>query len=140
LVSVFDDSTYLTWNVGYKMQTTYQQRTEIVAACENEIHLRFSTLLYRYLFFGWLFSDLSKAENIFEQNSSWRHNRTARQHLPTYLWRWSIITMIFFGLGYLSNQKPGTSLWAAGLFTFFAVAFTRTMVVFAFWALLGVVE
>ena len=49
--------------------------------------MAFSTLLYRYFFFGWLFRDASRG-NQFERLAAWRHNQAQARWLPTYMRRW----------------------------------------------------
>lgn len=39
----------------------------------------FRTLLYRYLFFAWLFKDASRG-NLFERAAAWRHNQPQARH------------------------------------------------------------
>ena len=50
----------------------------------------FSTLLYRYFFYGWLFRDVGRG-TIWERASAWRHNRQQARWLPTYMRRWLVV-------------------------------------------------
>ncbi len=58
----------------------------------------FSTLLYRYFFFGWLFRDASRG-NLLERAAAWRHNRVQSQWLPTYMRRWLALGLLCYGIG-----------------------------------------
>lgn len=74
--------------------------------------LTFSTLLYRYFFFGWLFRDVTRG-SVFERAAAWRHNREQAHWLPTYLWRWMGWGLFFYGLGGVVEiilESPGLSL------------------------------
>jgi len=59
--------------------------------------MSFSTLLYRYFFFGWLFKDVNHG-NLLERAAAWRHNRAQARWLPTYLRRWLWCAAFFYGL------------------------------------------
>lgn len=48
------------------------------------------TLLYRYLFYGWLFRDACRG-NLFERAAARRHNRDQARWLPTYMRRWLVL-------------------------------------------------
>jgi len=50
----------------------------------------FSTLLYRYFFYGWLFRDVGRG-TIWERASAWHHNRQQARWLPTYMRRWLVV-------------------------------------------------
>lgn len=60
--------------------------------------LGFSTLLYRYFFFGWLFKDVTRG-TLFERAAAWRYNREQARWLPVYLRRWMWCGLLFYGLG-----------------------------------------
>ncbi len=55
-------------------------------------------LLYRYLFFGWLFRDVNQG-NVFERSAAWRHNHECAPWLLTYLRRWVVLGIVSFALG-----------------------------------------
>ena len=59
--------------------------------------LPFSTLLYRYLFYGWLFRDAGQG-NLWERSQAWRHNRDQSRWLPVYIRRWSVIGVVMLTL------------------------------------------
>jgi hypothetical protein len=56
-------------------------------------------LLYRYLFFAWLFRDASRG-NLFERAAAWRHNQGCARWLPVYMRRWLILGLLLFALGW----------------------------------------
>jgi len=58
----------------------------------------FSTLLYRYFFFGWLYKDVTRG-NIFERAAALRYNREHAHWLLTYLYRWMWCGLVFYALG-----------------------------------------
>jgi hypothetical protein len=58
----------------------------------------FSTLLYRYFFFGWLFKDVTRG-NLFERSAAWRYNREQARWLPTYMLRWLWSGLLLYALG-----------------------------------------
>jgi hypothetical protein len=76
----------------------------------------FSTLLYRYFFFGWLFKDVS-CGSVFDRAAAWRHNRAQAHWLLTYMRRW-----LGWGLGcYLIGCVVELVLGAPGLSALFYV-------------------
>ena len=71
----------------------------------------FTQLLYRYLFFAWLFRDASRG-TLFERAAAWRHNQGCAHWLPVYMRRWLWLGLVFFALGWLVEaglQSPGAS-------------------------------
>jgi len=60
--------------------------------------LPFRTLLYRYLFYGWLFKDVNRG-NLFERAQAWHHNRDQARWLPTYIRRWLVLGALWFAGG-----------------------------------------
>ena len=107
----------------------------VVPAVDAEI--RFATLLYRFLFFDWLFADMTKAKNPFERHAAWQHNRRMRRHLPLYLRRWSVLTALYFGLGTVFEQLLEIRLVAAWFFTWSCVTLTGMVVATVLWVLLA---
>ncbi len=59
--------------------------------------LAFSSLLYRYLFFGWLFHDASRG-NLWERSAALQHNKTQARWLPTYIRRWVVMGMLLLAI------------------------------------------
>ncbi len=98
--------------------------------------LPFRTLLYRFMFFDWLFRDISAARNLFERHAAWQHNRRMRIYLPTYLRRWSVLTAFDFGLGMLFERalQAGLSAW---FFTWSCVSLTGMVVISVAWVFLS---
>lgn len=62
--------------------------------------MTFSTLLYRYFFYGWLFRDAGRGTR-WERTSAWRHNREQARWLPTYLRRWLVIGAALFATAWI---------------------------------------
>ncbi|HEX8962143.1 MAG TPA: hypothetical protein VF801_03985 [Rhodocyclaceae bacterium] len=98
--------------------------------------LRFSTLLYRYVFFDWLFADFAKARTVFERQATWRHNKAMRRHLPTYLRRWFVLAAIAFVLGCVFEMLLET-LVAACFFTGCAMTVSGMAQICVLWLLLS---
>lgn len=90
---------------------------------------RFSTLLYRYFFFGWLFKDVGQG-TVFERAAAARHNREQARWLPVYVMRWLWVGLLFYGIAGVVEmilQAPAMSLvfYAASAMS---VSFTVTIV------------
>ena len=62
--------------------------------------MSFTTLLYRYFFYDWLFRDASRGTPL-EQAAALRYNLEQSRWLPLYLRRWSVITLLFYGTGWV---------------------------------------
>ena len=99
--------------------------------------IAFSTLLYRFLFFDWLFADMSKARNLFERHAAWQHNRKMRRYLPLYLRRWSVITVLDVGIGSAFENFGGGKMLAAWFFAGSCVTVTGLMVIAVLWIFLS---
>jgi hypothetical protein len=63
------------------------------------MELPFRVLLYRYLFFTWLFKDMTRQKNPFERAAAWRYNRERSHWLPLYMRRHIVLGCIFTALG-----------------------------------------
>jgi len=61
--------------------------------------MTFSTLLYRYFFYDWLFHDATRG-TAFERAAALRYNVQQARWLPLYLKRWAVLTLLFYGLGW----------------------------------------
>ena len=61
--------------------------------------LPFGVLLYRYLFFTWLFKDMRRARGAFECAAAWRHNREQAHWLPLYMLRYVTAGLCLVDLG-----------------------------------------
>lgn len=82
-------------------------------AADDSAAPSFGCLVYRYLFFGWLFADLNLARNVVELRAAWRHNREMRRYLPVYLRRWAALFALSFSAGWLAEKGLETTLLAA---------------------------
>jgi hypothetical protein len=56
----------------------------------------FSTQLYRYLFYDWLFRDAGHGD-AWERAAAWRYNSAQSRWLPTYMRRWAIGGVLLLG-------------------------------------------
>lgn len=65
--------------------------------------LPFRVLLYRYLFFTWLFKDIARQMNVFERAAAWRHNREQSRWLPLYMRRYVVLGGALMGAGMLAE-------------------------------------
>lgn len=100
-----------------------------------EIPLR--TLLYRFMFFEWMFADLSAARNLYERHAALQHNRRMCRYLPVYLRRWSVLTACDFGLGMLAERALQASLVSAWFFTWSCVSLTAMVIISVAWLFLS---
>ena len=99
--------------------------------------LPFLTLWYRFIFFDWLFRDANAAANLYERHATLQHNRRMCRYLPTYLRRWSFLTVFDFGLGMLFERALQASLLSAWFFTWSCVTLTGMVVISVAWAFLA---
>jgi len=106
---------------------------ESAAAAE----LPFGTLLYRFLFFDWLFTDMRATHDLFERHAARAHNRYMSRYLPVYLRRWSFLTAFDFGLGCLVEKVLQAGLLSAWFFTWSCVTLTGMVVITVAWAMLA---
>lgn len=93
----------------------------------------FRRLLYRFLFFDWLFRDVSAARDRIERHASLQHNLRMSRYLPIYLRRWSFLTAFDFGLGMLFERVLQASLLSAWCFTWSCVTLTGMVVITVAW-------
>ncbi|MDB5962694.1 MAG: hypothetical protein JWP59_3988 [Massilia sp.] len=99
--------------------------------------LRFRTLLYRFMFFEWMFADISAARNLYERHAAARHNRHMSRYLPVYLRRWSVLTVFDFVSGVLLERGLQASLLSAWFFTWSCVSLTAMVVITVAWLMLS---
>ena len=59
---------------------------------------QFGQTLYRFLFFDWLFRDVSATRDLYERHAAREHNRRMSRYLPVYMRRWSLLAGIDFAL------------------------------------------
>jgi hypothetical protein len=97
----------------------------------------FRRLLYRFLFFDWLFADVSAARNLYERHAARQHNRRMCRYLPLYLRRWSVLTAFDFGLGLVFERILQASLLSAWFFAWSCVTLTGMVVITVAWAFLA---
>ena len=97
----------------------------------------FRRLLYRFLFFDWLFRDVSAARTLFERHAARLHNRKMSRYLPVYLRRWSFLAAFDFGLGVLFEKVLQTGLLSAFFFTWSCVTVTGMVVITVAWVILA---
>jgi hypothetical protein len=99
--------------------------------------LPFRTLLYRFMFFDWLFADVGAARNRLERHAAWQHNRRMCRYLPLYLRRWSVLAGFDFALGLLFERALKASLLSAWFFTWSCVGITGMVVISVAWIFLA---
>ncbi|KQQ97291.1 hypothetical protein [Massilia sp. Leaf139] len=103
----------------------------------GEVHeLRFRTLLYRFIFFDWLFKDVSGARTPIERHAATQHNRRMSKYLPVYLRRWSFLTVLDFALGCLVERALQATLLSAWFFTWSCITATGAVVITVAWIFL----
>lgn len=98
--------------------------------------LPFRTLLYRFIFFDWLFKDMSATQDLYERHAVWQHNRRMSRYLPTYLRRWSFLTVVDFLLGFAFERLLQASLVSAWFFTWSCVTLAGMAVIAVSWLML----
>jgi hypothetical protein len=96
----------------------------------------FGRLLYRFLFFDWLFADASRARNLYERHAARQHNQRMARYLPVYLRRWSFLATLDFALGCLSERVLQAGLLSAWFFTWSCLTLTGMVVITVMWAAL----
>ena len=80
-----------------------------------------SQVLYRYVWPFWLLKDATRGDR-YARAAAYRHNRDMRDHLPGYLMRWLLVSVLTLavasGFSTLSAPRAGTvdlfALLAAG--------------------------
>lgn len=98
--------------------------------------ISFRTLLYRFIFFDWLFRDVSAARNLFERHAALQHNKYMSRYLPVYLRRWSVLATFDFGLGFLFERGLQATVWSACFFTWSCMSVAGMVVIVVAWVLL----
>ena len=96
----------------------------------------FRTLLYRFIFFDWLFRDVSAARNRFERHAALQHNKYMSRYLPVYLRRWSVLATFDFGLGFLFERGLQATVWSACFFTWSCMTMVGMVVILVAWVFL----
>jgi hypothetical protein len=96
----------------------------------------FGQTLYRFLFFDWLFRDVSAAGNLFERHAAREHNRRMSRYLPVYMRRWSVLATFDFALGFLCERVMSATMLSALFFTGSCVTVTGVVVMTVTWLFL----
>jgi hypothetical protein len=97
----------------------------------------FWRLLYRFLFFDWLFADVHAARNRFERHAAAQHNRRMCRYLPVYLRRWSVLAAFDYALGVLFERTLQAGILSAWFFTWSCVTLTGMVVITVAWVILA---
>ena len=85
------------------------------------MNLPLRVALYRYVFFGWLFRDLSRQSDVYAFAAALRHNREQSRWVPVYLRRYAMFGVILGGFGFAIES------WSAFVSAFFYVPGTLTV-------------
>jgi uncharacterized oligopeptide transporter (OPT) family protein len=93
----------------------------------------FGRTLYRFLFFDWLFRDVSRARNLYERHAAREHNRRMSRYLPVYMRRWSVLATFDFALGFLFERVLSATVLSALFFTGTCVTVTGILVMSVIW-------
>ncbi|MCC2972959.1 hypothetical protein [Massilia sp. IC2-476] len=96
----------------------------------------FGQTLYRFLFFDWLFRDVSAARNLYERHAAREHNRRMSRYLPVYMRRWSVLAGFDFALGFLFERVLSATALSAVFFTGSCVTLTGIAVMTVTWLFL----
>jgi len=91
------------------------------------MEIPFRVLLYRYVFFAWLFQDMSRPRSLLERAAVWRYNQEQSRWLPLYMLRYIVMGFSLAGLGAVAESlSPVLSVmfWVPSTMTvpMFAVA------------------
>jgi hypothetical protein len=103
---------------------------------ETPAELPFRSLLYRFLFFDWLFRDVGAARTRIERHAAFQHNRRMSRYLPVYLRRWSFLTAFDFALGLLFEKVLQAGLLSAWFFAWSCVTLAGMVVITVAWIVL----
>lgn len=75
----------------------------------------FWCLLYRYIWPFHYFRDVTRGTRI-QRQQNYRHNRAMRVHLPGFMAKWTILSMVWFSFGGVLSRTTDLTLPAAGCF------------------------
>jgi hypothetical protein len=101
----------------------------------NEV-MPFRTLLYRFIFFDWLFKDVNAARNVIERHAALQHNKYMSRYLPIYFRRWTVMASFDFILGWLFERALQATVLSAYFFTWSCVTMAGMVVIAAAWIFL----
>jgi len=96
----------------------------------------FRTLLYRFMFFDWLFRDVSAARNRIERHAALQHNKYMSRYLPIYLRRWTVMATFDFMLGFVFERMLQATMLSAYFFTWSCASVAGIVVIAVAWLLL----
>lgn len=96
----------------------------------------FRTLLYRFIFFDWLFRDVSAARNLFERHAALQHNKDMSRYLPLYFRRWTVLATFDFGLGFVFERFLQTTMLSACFFTWSCMTMVGMVIIAVAWVFL----
>lgn len=111
-----------------------QMQQDDGATATSEVPFR--TLLYRFMFFDWLFKDMSRARDLFERHAVLRHNKYMSRYLPVYLRRWTVMAAFDFALGFLFERFLQATIVAAYFFTWSCLSMAGLAVIATAWVFL----
>jgi hypothetical protein len=97
------------------------------------------SLLYRYWFWGWLFADATQRD-LLQRAAALRHNIAQRVHLPCYMHRWSVCTMIWLSIGFALERGICHPWTIASAYTGAVLALLVLIVAATGWLLLATHE
>ena len=89
-------------------------------------------LLYRYLFFDWLFRDVNHG-SVLERAAARRFNREMQRYLPSYLRRWSVLVASSSLLGAWLEGGLGLKGVAAAFYLITSLAIAMSMLILRVW-------
>jgi hypothetical protein len=118
------------------LRRTTHQGVCMTSEHQTGANLRFRTLLYRFIFFDWLFEDVGGARTPIERHAATQHNRRMSKYLPVYLRRWSFLTVLDFALGCLVERALQATLLSAWFYTWTCITATGTVVITVAWIFL----
>ena len=95
-------------------------------------HREFSSLLYRYFFFDWLFREVARG-NVFERSAAWQHNKKQAHWMLTYLKRWTVLAGFLFASGGLCAVVFEEPWVCVPFFILFSVAIPIGSVIVVAW-------
>ena len=116
---------------------TIEKHPNAAQAAEQPPELSFWALWYRFLFFDWLFHDVSAARDRIERHAAFQHNRSMCRYLPVYLRRWSFLAAFDFALGVMFEKVLQAGLLSAWFFTWSCVTLTGMVVITVAWLILA---
>lgn len=95
----------------------------------------FSTLLYRYFFYGWLFRDATRG-TAWQRGAAWSHNRAQARWLPTYMRRWLVGGFLLYAVAWCIECVLGCTVLSAFLYVPSALSVPFNAITALCWACL----